>query len=114
MLPDQEIMEGTGLVFRRAKSMPKIPHQYVVRTPENEKEFSQLFHDVIKKGTWELWHGKKFQYWHRGDGWKYWNMWTTLEESKLINRAKVNSEPPVPVEAPRKRKKSNGPSRKNT
>jgi hypothetical protein len=32
-----------ALAFRAAKTMPECPHEYVVRTPENEAAFVVLF-----------------------------------------------------------------------
>jgi hypothetical protein len=80
------------LVFRSATSMPEIPHQYVVRNKANNKHFIALFHTIEEQGVFEMWHGRKFQYWYRGDGWKYWRMDKELAKATIINRALVSTD----------------------
>jgi hypothetical protein len=89
--------EGSGsrmekfptLEFRFAKTMPEIPDEYVVRSPENEAEYAALFYTIAELGQWETFMGRRYQYWYPGDGWKYWRMDGNLSRSKIINRAKV-------------------------
>ena len=52
----------TALSFRVAKTMPEIPHEYVVRSPENEAAYVALFNLIIEHGVHEMWRGRKYQY----------------------------------------------------
>jgi hypothetical protein len=88
-LLDKEVMEGNGLVFVRAKTMPHVPHQYVVRKPHNEQEFLALFDAIQEHGIYEMWANQKKKYWYRGDGWKYWTMTTHRPSENIVNRQKV-------------------------
>jgi hypothetical protein len=93
-----------NLKFVFAKTMPEVPHFYVVRKPWNEAEYIALFNAIEKYGVWEIWKTVKRQYWYRGDGWKYWAMTRKLAESKVINRQRV--EEPVtskPIKPPRRK-----------
>jgi hypothetical protein len=87
-LMDAKLVEG--LKFVTAKSMPNIPHQYVVRNPQNEEQYANLFHTVKEHGTWEKFYSKQYQYLYLNDGYKYWVMADDLRDSKIINRAKVD------------------------
>ena len=84
--------DGEGfptLRFKFAKTMPGIPHWYVVRSPENETDYVRLFHRIGEAGVWEEWKdGRRYQYYYR-DGFKYWRMSDELTESQVINRAKA-------------------------
>jgi hypothetical protein len=44
-----------ALSFRQAKTMPEAPHEYVVRTPENEAAYVALFNLIIEQGVTEKW-----------------------------------------------------------
>jgi hypothetical protein len=80
------------LTFKFAKTMPEIPHEYVVRTPENEADFVGLFHTVRQNGVDERWGRRAYRYWYAGDGWKYWAMPYDLPRCQIINRAKVDDD----------------------
>jgi hypothetical protein len=41
-------LNWANLRFRFAKTMPEIPHEYVVRSPENESDYVKLF-DIIRR-----------------------------------------------------------------
>jgi hypothetical protein len=77
------------LSFRVAKTMPEIPHEYVVRTPENEANYVALFHLIIEHGVHEMRRGRQYQYWYPGDGWKYWRMDNDIRYSRVLNRCRV-------------------------
>jgi len=79
-----------NLSFVFAKTMPHIPHEYVKRTPKNQKDFLLLFHRVQKKGVVQKWRGTPYRYWYRGDGYKYWTMKKDHAWARIINRAKVD------------------------
>ena len=86
---DRPPAEFSTLKFRIAKTMPDTPHEYVVRTSENETEYAALFNTIAEQGQWETFMGRKYKYWSPGDGFKYWRMSNDLENSQVINRAKV-------------------------
>ena len=69
--------------------MPEIPHEYVVRTPENEANYVALFHLIIEHGVHEMRRGRQYQYWYPGDGWKYWRMDNDIRYSRVLNRCRV-------------------------
>jgi hypothetical protein len=78
-----------NLKFVFARTMPEVPHEYVVRKPWNDAEYCALFKAIEEHGIWEMWKTKKRKYWYRGDGWKYWRMTTVLKLSRVINRQRV-------------------------
>jgi len=79
----------SGLSFRFAKTMPHMPHEYVVKTAQHEENYSNLFRLIKRDGVFEFFGGRKYQYLYPGDGWKYWIMAEELADSHVINRAKV-------------------------
>jgi hypothetical protein len=81
-----------ALSFREAKTMPEIPHEYVVRNPENEEAYVSLFNLILEHGVHEMWRGRKYQYWYPGDGWKYWRMDDDIRYSRVLNRARPTTE----------------------
>lgn len=88
-MENSELLEVIGrLEFRFAKTMPHIPHWYVVRSPENEEDYKRLFYATLD-GEWSKWRGRPLQYLYPGDGYKYWRMTDDISESKIINRAKA-------------------------
>ena len=46
--PPAAIYPIAELSFRVAKTMPEIPHEYVVRTPENEAAYVALFNLIVE------------------------------------------------------------------
>jgi hypothetical protein len=52
---DNESKTFPALTFREAKTMPESPHQYVVRTPENEAAYVALFNLIAEQGVHERW-----------------------------------------------------------
>jgi hypothetical protein len=40
-----------ALSFREAKTMPESPHEYVVRTPDNEAAYVALFRAFMRSGA---------------------------------------------------------------
>lgn len=72
-----------------AKTMPQCPHEYIVRgkCPLTEAEFL-YFVDVQRRfGVYERWGKYNFPYLHI-DGYKYWTMGDSYENTIIINRAK--------------------------
>ena len=87
------MVDLSRLAFKFAKTMPEIPHEYVVRTPENETDFVELFHAVRQNGVEERFGRRTYRYWYPGDAWKYWAMPGDLPRCQVINRAKVDDDP---------------------
>jgi len=81
-----------SLSFRFARTMPEIPHEYVVRSPDNEAAYVALFNAIMEHGVYGHWAGRRYLYLYPGDGWKYWAMTTELQESRVINRAKIEDD----------------------
>jgi hypothetical protein len=79
-----------ALSFRVAKTMPEAPHEYVVRTPENEAAYVALFTLIGEHGVQEKWGRQRYQYWYPGDGWKYWRMTTDVRQSRVLNRGRAD------------------------
>jgi hypothetical protein len=75
-----------GLPFRFAKTMPEVPHWYIMRSPEIEAVYVRLFHAIHQHGYTGTFRGRKNKYLELGDGFKYWAMTTNLAISKIINR----------------------------
>jgi hypothetical protein len=67
------------------------PHEYVVRTPENEAPYVALFNLIVEDGVHETWRGRRYQYWYPGDGWKYWRMTDDIRQSRALNRARADT-----------------------
>ena len=87
--PDSGIYPIAVLSFREAKTMPECPHEYAVRTPENEAAYVALFNLIIEHGVPETWGGRRYWYWYPGDGWKYWRMTNDVRHSRVLNRARA-------------------------
>jgi hypothetical protein len=62
----------------------------VVRTPANDADYVALFHTVQRNGVVERFGKRRYRYWYAGDGFKYWTMTTDVNQSRVINRAKVD------------------------
>lgn len=81
------------LEFVFAKTMPEIPHEYVIRRPASAKgagnwdAFMTLWRTIAERGVPGSFNGRRYKYWYRGDGWRYWCMGPKWPY--LINRAKV-------------------------
>jgi hypothetical protein len=82
-----------SLSFRFARTMPEIPHEYVVRSPDNEAAYVALFSAIIEHGVYGHWAGRRYRYLYPGDGWKYWAMTAELQESRVLNRARIEGDP---------------------
>jgi hypothetical protein len=71
-----------------AKTMPKWPHEYVVRQKVDDDESFNAFVMLIRRtGTAREWHGRIFTY-LKIDGWEYWTMGSPLDQTTIINRAR--------------------------
>lgn len=76
-----------------AKTMPGIPHEYIVRDKclMGEENFLMIVHAQRELGTHEVWGKYNFPYLYV-DGYKYWTMGDTYENTIILNRQKVFSE----------------------
>jgi integrase len=90
IIPMKPIMDSMEefptLKFRFAKTMPEIPHFYVVRSAKNNAEYKALSERIAKEGVLETWKdGKQYRYWYDpASNWKYW------EIHPVINRARAS------------------------
>jgi len=87
----ESIYPIAALSFREAKTMPECPHEYVVRTPENEAAYVALFNLIGEHGVQEKWGRYKYLYLYPGDGWKYWRMTKDIRQSRVLNRARADT-----------------------
>jgi hypothetical protein len=87
--PDLDL---SRLTFKFAKRMPDIPHEYVIRSAENEADYVALFDTIQRDGVYEKFGKRRYRYWYAGDH-KYWTMTTDAKQSRVINRAAANGEP---------------------
>ena len=76
--------------------MPECPHEYAVRSPENEQEYVRMFESVRQHSIWQRWRGRKRQYWYAGDGYKYWVMTSNVHQSRILNRTRVDEPTAAP------------------
>jgi hypothetical protein len=75
--------------WRFAKSMPFMPHWYVVRENCDEKEFLDFVIYIRQYGE-ERAFGKKRKFVYLDIGqYTYWTMGNTLDITKIINRARI-------------------------
>lgn len=74
-----------------AKTMPFAPHEYIVRDkcPLTDEEFVYFVEMQREFGVQERWGRNTLPYLYIDD-YKYWTMGGTMEETKVINRAKVS------------------------
>lgn len=74
-----------------AKTMPFAPHEYIVknRCPLSDEEFIYFIKMQRKYGVNERWGRYNHPYLYIDDH-KYWTMMAPIEETKVINRAKVD------------------------
>lgn len=74
-----------------AKTMPKWPHEYLVRERVDENLFERLVRHIRSNGYEGRFYSKKITYYEE-DGLLYWTMGAPLDETTIINRcAKENS-----------------------
>ena len=86
--------------WRFAKTMAKWPHWYVMEdwNPDRETEFRELVRRIFEEGREEQWGVGKWErtvrYYYSG-AYKYWVMDATIEETDLINRARIDGKGPA-------------------
>lgn len=70
-----------------ARTMTHAPHQYTLRR-DGEEGFAEAVTLIRSQGRTGFWRMRRFIYLER-DGWLYWTMGAPVEETILINRARV-------------------------
>ena len=70
-----------------AKTMPKWPHEYIVRERVDENLFAKLVQHIRANGYQENFYKKKITYCD-DDGLVYWTMGAPIDETIIINRCK--------------------------
>ena len=70
-----------------AKTMPKWPHEYIVRERVDEGLFAQLGRHIRTYGYEGKFYQQTLTYYDE-DGMMYWTMGASLEETTIINRCK--------------------------
>ena len=74
-----------GEKWTYAKTMPKWPHEYIVRERVDEVLFEQLVIHIRKNGYEGKFYSKNITYYDK-DGMTYWTMGAPLDETIIINR----------------------------
>jgi hypothetical protein len=87
MLPEELRSFVNEVKWTYAKSMPKWPHEYIVRKRVDEDRFEQLVRHIRKSGYEGAFYQKMIVYYEE-DGLLYWTMGAPLSETIIINRCK--------------------------
>ena len=74
--------------FQFAKSMPKIPHWYTLRKNWDDDEFDSVVYYIREYGYNKIWGRTTYRYFD-ANGYHYWTMGSPINETILINRAKI-------------------------
>ena len=75
--------------FRFAKSMPQIPHSYIVRKHITEQDMFDLTIQYIRDNGYEEGFGNTVYTYLEIGNHKYWTMGAPVDETIIINRAKI-------------------------
>jgi hypothetical protein len=70
-----------------AKTMPKWPHEYIVRDRVDEGLFVELVRHIRSQGYEGKFYSKSITYYDE-EGMVYWTMGAPLEETVIVNRCK--------------------------
>jgi hypothetical protein len=82
------------LTFVFAKTLAWMPHEYVVRTADNQATYGELVAAIRRHGIPGQFRGRRYKYLYPGDGWRYWWMGPKYP---LINRAKLSDISTTPI-----------------
>jgi hypothetical protein len=85
MTPERFIAQAP---WRFAKTMLHMPHEYTVcgETPDDDFEW---FVRHVREHGYRARFGGRFYNYLEVDGWKYWTMGAPVQETTVINRARV-------------------------
>ena len=78
-----EFIQSSQWIF--AKTMPKWPHEYIVRERVDEKLFVQLVKHIRSRGYEGNFYKKRITYFEHA-GLVYWTMGAPIDETTIINR----------------------------
>ena len=78
-------MTDIGSSTAYAKTMPKWPHEYIVRDRVDENLFVNLVKHIRSNGYVGKFYSKEITYYDE-DGFTYWTMGAPIEETTIINR----------------------------
>ncbi len=86
-LPNElrEFIKSCSWTF--AKTMPKWPHEYIVRGQVDEGLFLRLVHHIREHGYQADFYRKKITYFDEG-GMVYWTMGSPISETTIVNRCR--------------------------
>ena len=88
MTKEELIQALTKASFRYAKTMPRFPHWYTLKTTwEKKREFNAAVVAVRKYGEARRFFKRTFTYFDHGD-YTYWTMGSPVRKTLLINRAR--------------------------
>ncbi len=76
-----------GVVWTFAKTMPKWPHEYIVRDRVDESRFVELVCHIRQNGYEGTFYQKSITYFD-DDGMVYWTMGSLISETTIINRCR--------------------------
>ncbi|HKF49306.1 MAG TPA: hypothetical protein VKB38_18245 [Terracidiphilus sp.] len=76
-----------------AKTMPQIPHEYTLRAKAPDEKLFERVVLYIRQAGYEGTFGSATYIYLNIDDWKYWTMGAPLEQTTLINRAKLKPNP---------------------
>lgn len=78
-----------SLSFRFAKTMPKHPHWYTLRKEWKDDELFDRVVIYIRENGYPVRFGNRTYIYLDVDGFHYWTMGSPINETILINRAKI-------------------------
>ena len=86
-LPDELVDFVNRETWTYAKTMPKWPHEYIVRERVDEDLFVRLVRFIRSHGREGRFYHRTFVYYEH-EGLLYWTMGAPVEETTIINRCK--------------------------
>jgi hypothetical protein len=78
-----------------AKTMPDNPHEYVARK-NVARDFDDMVRFIREHGHARLYQKRLYLYWEH-DGWLYWSMGWPVNETIIINRARIEDSKAIPM-----------------
>jgi len=83
-----DLIDFVGSVrWTYAKTMPKWPHEYIVRDRVDEELFERFVKHIRNKGYEGRFYSKPITYYDH-EGMTYWTMGAPIEETIIINRCR--------------------------